>query len=305
MNSNQPEIIETKSPINYNYATTRITQSRLNKGLLAIPVSLADRWFPDINTTIKVYLGNSDTMQPHTYSSYQSTTREARIGGLSQWFQQTRLKDGDEIVVQLIEKENQVYRLVPEKQFISRAKGLQKELENAEDEDDASTKFSSLARWVGLAENQLAITEYHRLVNEALPTPRDKVEKPAVCVNETTPGSIRVLLEHIYGGHCQVCDFFFLKRTGKPYFEIHHIDPSSAHHPKNLVLVCANCHRQFAYAKIAEFFTDGWLTKVSFNDKNYRLNQSILKAKLPHNLKQLFLDYPDYTTEGQFHDQTR
>lgn len=232
MKSNRPEIIETKSPVTYDYATVRITRSRLNKGLLAIPVSLADKWFPDINTTIKLYLGDSDTTQAHTYSSYKSTTREARVGGLAKWFEQTRLKDGDEIVVQLIEKETQVYRIVPEKQFISRVKGLQKELENAEDEDDASTKFLSLAKWVDLAENQLAVTEYRRLATEALPIPRNKVEKAAVCVNETTPGSIRVLLEHIYGGHCQICNFFFLKRTGRPYFEIHHINPLYAHHPK-------------------------------------------------------------------------
>jgi hypothetical protein len=29
------------SPINYNYATIKITQSRLDKGLIAIPMSLA------------------------------------------------------------------------------------------------------------------------------------------------------------------------------------------------------------------------------------------------------------------------
>lgn len=290
MKLNQPEIIETKSPINYKYATVRITQSRLNKGLLAIPVSLADKWFPDNNTTINIYLGNSDTMKSHAYSSYHSTTREARIGGLSQWFQETQLKDGDEIVVQLIEKEDQIYRLVSEKRFISTAKSLQRDLQNADDEDDASTKLLSLAKWVGLSENQLSITEYQRLVNESPPILRNKLEKPAICVNETTPGSIRVLLGHIYGGHCQVCNFFFLKRNDKPYFEIHHIDPSYAHHPRNLVLVCANCHKQFAYAKVAKFFTDGWLTKVNFNDKDYRLNQLIMEAKLPHNLKQLFLD---------------
>lgn len=44
-----------KSQINYSYTTIKVTQSRINKGLIAIPVTLAN-WFPGHNDTIQVYL---------------------------------------------------------------------------------------------------------------------------------------------------------------------------------------------------------------------------------------------------------
>lgn len=47
-----------KSNIVYNYKTIKITQSRLNKGLVAIPVSLTDL-FPSDKTKIQVVFGNS------------------------------------------------------------------------------------------------------------------------------------------------------------------------------------------------------------------------------------------------------
>ncbi len=50
--------MRTKSEINYDYQTIEISQSRVNKGLIALPRSLVG-WFPDYNTTIRVYLGDS------------------------------------------------------------------------------------------------------------------------------------------------------------------------------------------------------------------------------------------------------
>ena len=59
-----------------------------------------------------------------------------------------------------------------------------------------------------------------------------------------------------------------------PYYEIHHIDSSLGHYLKNLVLVCANCHRQFTYANVQEYFNkENWLTKVVFNEVEHAVNQ--------------------------------
>ncbi len=49
------KVIRTNSPISYNYATIKITQSRIDKGLMAIPAALAG-WFPGRNDAIQVYL---------------------------------------------------------------------------------------------------------------------------------------------------------------------------------------------------------------------------------------------------------
>jgi len=76
-------VIQSKSKINYNYATIKITQSRIDKGLIAIPVTLS-KWFPGHNDTIQVYLNDSPVSQTKNYSSYTSSTHECRIGGVSQ-----------------------------------------------------------------------------------------------------------------------------------------------------------------------------------------------------------------------------
>lgn len=52
------QTIREKSGINYSYITIKVTQSRIDKGLIAIPVSLT-KWFPDHAETIRVYLDDS------------------------------------------------------------------------------------------------------------------------------------------------------------------------------------------------------------------------------------------------------
>lgn len=56
------QIIRNKSEINYSYITIKATQSRIDKGLIAIPVSLT-KWFPDYAETIQVYLDDSTILQ--------------------------------------------------------------------------------------------------------------------------------------------------------------------------------------------------------------------------------------------------
>lgn len=90
------------SEISYNYATIKITQSRIDKGLLAIPIGLAES-FPRQNGDIQVYLNNADVSTPKRYSSYDTSTRECRIGGLKEWFISNNIARDDEIVVQFLD----------------------------------------------------------------------------------------------------------------------------------------------------------------------------------------------------------
>ena len=83
---------------------------------------------------------------------------------------------------------------------------------------------------------------------------------------------------------------FFLKKDKKPYYEIHHLDASLGHHPRNLILVCANCHRQFEYADvIKDFNIDGWLIRVLFNQKEYLIKQAVNEIKKQDFLKTVFI----------------
>ena len=288
MRSTLSQVIQTKSEIDYSYKTIKITQSRIGKGLIAIPVALA-KWFPDHNDTIQVYLNDSPVSQTKHYSSYDSSTRECRIGGMKHWFQQNNIKRGDEIVIQLIDKERFIYRLIPERNFILKTKELQNSFDKSESEEEASGKITTLAQWTRLTEGKVVLSEYYRLIN-ALPTKdRQYVKKPSSRARESAPTNLRALLEQIYKGHCQVCDFWFFKRDKKPYFETHHIDPLKGHHPKNLLVVCGNCHNQFEYTEVKPVFNDEWLVRVSFNERTHSVKQAILSAKIEGFFKELII----------------
>ncbi len=284
-----PEVIRSKSQINYSYAAIRLTQSRLDKGLIAVPTALA-KWFPDHNADIQVYLHGSPTLQSKRYSSYNSSSKECRIGGVKQWFEENDLKSGDEIVVQLIDKKNLIYRLIPERNFVVTTQGLQTDFDNSTNEPEASEKLVRLSEWTNIEKGGVALNEYRRLAITSISAERKSTTRKASRSRESTPPSLRTLLGQLYQGHCQVCDFWFLKRNSEPYFEIHHLDAERGHHPKNLVVVCGNCHNQFEYADVAPKFDDEqWLIGVYFNRALHQVNQIALTAKMPSFSKELFV----------------
>lgn len=211
-------------------------------------------------------------------------------GGVKDWFKENGIKSGDEIVIQVIDKENFIYRLIPEQKFVKETRELQLSLDNSESEWEASEKLTTLAQWTSLDKKQVVYNEYKRLVNTITAQDREYVENRLSRARETTPASLRTLLETIYQGHCQVCDFWFLKRDTRPYFEIHHLNPLKGHHPKNLVVVCGNCHNQFEYANVGhEFNNDSWLIRVLFNEGIYQVNQIALNIKWEDSVKSLFI----------------
>ncbi|MDP2168594.1 MAG: HNH endonuclease signature motif containing protein [Thermodesulfovibrionales bacterium] len=282
-------MIKVKSPINYNYATIKITQSRINKGLIAIPISLI-KWFPEHNARIQIYLDDSITPESKKYSSYESKTRECRIGGMAEWFRRNKIKDGDEIVVQLVDKKHFIYRLIPESKYILKTHELQESLDSSENDVSAKEEILKLSKWASIDRSQVVLNEYVRLV-DTLPTEvRRYVNRRSNQAKESVPNNLRVLLGDIYQGHCQVCEFWFLKKDNEPYFEVHHINPLLSNNPKNLLVVCPNCHRQFEYAEVKnEFDQDNWLVKVKFNDRIYPVNQIILTTKHEEFIKRLHI----------------
>lgn len=282
------EVVQSESKITYSYVTVRMTQSRIDKGLIAIPKGLAT-WFPERNDTIQVYLNNSPVSQTKRYSSYSSSTRECRIGGVKEWFEQNKIKSGDEIVLQLIDRDHRIYRLIPERNFLSTAKELEYGLDHSETEEEASGKILTLSQWTNLDKSKTVLNEYHRLSASSISIDRHYSKRSLGRARESAPANLRFLLGQAYKGHCQVCDFWFLKRNKEPYFEIHHLDPLKSHHPKNLLVVCGNCHNQFEHAELKQVFDDSsWLIKVSFNQTTYPVKQVALIAKLEPFSKKLF-----------------
>lgn len=286
MENTTSQIIQSDSGIFYNYSTIRITQSRIDKGLIAIPRSLTS-WFPSHNTAIKVLLDDSLEHITKNYVSYEGLSNESRIGGLSRWFNANDIKDGDEIVIQLIDRENYIYRLITERNFLIETQKLQEDFDSSETETDAIDEVENIAGWTESKKETVIISEYTRLIETGKVQERESVKRSGQA-RKGIPSNLRILLQEIYKGHCQLCDFTFLKRDNKPYFETHHINPSIGNHPKNIIVVCANCHRQFEYAKLHEEFTDdGWLKRVVFNGKEYGINQIIFTRKFEKYIKEI------------------
>ena len=289
MERKTPNVIRSQSQITYNYATIKITQSRIDKGLIAIPVALAE-WFPQHNETIQVYLNDSPVSQTRPYSSYTSSTRECRIGGVRHWFQENNIKAGDEVVIQLIDKERFIYKLIPEHNFVLRTQELQYNFDSSETEQEALGRIKTLAQWTQVDEGNVVSSEYFRLFNTSPSKERRYIRRTASRVRESVPPNLRALLGYIYRGHCQVCDFWFLKRNKEPYFETHHLDPSKGHHPKNILVVCGNCHNQFEHTEVKqEFDDDRWLVRVCFNQSIYSVTQAISSIKMEGFFKELFI----------------
>ncbi|MBI4296416.1 MAG: HNH endonuclease [Chloroflexi bacterium] len=271
-------VISSKSQISYDYATIKITKSRIDRGLVAFPRSLA-KYFPARNKMIQVYLDDATTFQPKQYSSYTSSTREGRIGGLKEWLQKNSIRSNDEIVIQFLDREHYVYRLIPERDFIVRTQELQESLDSSLSDDEASSSVADLVKWIRLDKAEVISNEYDRLLN-AFPTQIERrfAVRRLGRARESAPPNVRTLLEEIYRGHCQICDFWFLKEDKRPYFEIHHLNPAKGHHPRNLLVVCGNCHNQFEYANVKHEFDNEWLVGVSFNERFYAVKQVALKV---------------------------
>ncbi len=272
------EVKKIHSAVEYNYITLRITRSRLEKGLLAIPVALMDK-FPKKKQQIKVAFDNSMDFKNLNFTPSQSSTRECRIGGMRNWFDQNILKEGDEIVIQIINPDKYYYRIIREKDFVAKIREYQSELDTSDTEREVDQKLIELSEITRLSMNDVLISEFIRLARQKVNL-RNYTQRKPTKIKEKVPISLKKILGKIYGGRCQLTNFTFIQKNGNPYFEIHHIDENRGNFIKNLLVVSPNIHAQFTYARKEEFFDDeGWLIRVRFNEIEYSVNQFIRKVK--------------------------
>jgi len=258
--------------INYNYITLKNSQSRLSYGMIAIPRSLLFL-FPEYSTDIFILFNNSQILQRKKFIISEKN-KEARIYGLSQWLKKNITIPDDEIVIQLVDKEKLIYRFINEKKYLQTIIEWENKFDNTNKEPLAYKYLTNLTAFNSIDLYTSSVSQFIRLSKKEL------LKRNIIQINNSTkrsnvPVNIRVLLEKIYFGKCQICNFSFLKKDNKPYFELHHIFPDLEAHPKNICLVCANCHKQFTYANVNYELNNGWLSQVAFNDKIYKVNQVI------------------------------
>lgn len=267
----------TESKIPFNIRTIKVTKSRIEKGLLAVPVSLLD-YFPKKKTKILISDGESWEFVQNTFTPYTSSSRECRIGGLKNFYQKYGVKDGDEIILQIMD--NNKYRLFAENSFNKIVKDIEKKLDSTQNEADVENTIDRLSDLTKSSKEGTLLSEFYRLSRTRI-TQRGQNIRSVSTDNRTSP-VIRQILGDIYKGKCQLTDFTFTMRNGKLYYEIHHIKPDLGDHPKNLLVVSPNIHAQFTHGFVQEHFdNDGWLRDVKLVDKEYPVFQIIDKIKLP------------------------
>jgi hypothetical protein len=129
------------SPVAFSYTTILATKSRIDKGLLAIPVSLLDS-FPQRSGS--VYLADeSGGWSKKSFTALDSTSKECRIGGMRDFYRAYDVKGGDELVLQVYGGGR--YRLLPETLFRQRITQLESAFDEAATEVDVDSTVSALA----------------------------------------------------------------------------------------------------------------------------------------------------------------
>lgn len=265
-----------KLPTNipFSYVTIKTTKSRIEKGLLAIPMSLIDL-FPKSDSNIYL-INEKGNEESKTFTSYKSSSRECRIGGLKGFYKKNNIKSGDELVIQLLD--NGKYKLIPEKYFEKQVSDFENKFENSANDKEAEKQIQIISTITNSSKEEVLKSEFIRLAKQEIF--ERKIKNIAESKSrENVPVSLRKILLGLYYGKCQISNFSFLMENGKPYFEIHHIDPSKGNHFKNLLVVSPNIHAQFTYANVEQYFdNEGWLRKVKFNKDEFQVFQIIDKV---------------------------
>ena len=264
-----------KSDLPLNYVTIKTTKSRIDKGLMAIPLSLIDL-FPQEKTSI--FLVNEyGNIESKSFTPYNSSSRECRIGGLRQFYRDHKVVDGEELVIQLLDDNK--FKIIPEKLFTDILRSKFIHFENSQNDSEVESILSQISEITSLSKFEILKNKFVSLSMEKNEN-RKFIKKPKSAVKERVSYFIRKILLELYSGKCQVSGFTFLTKKDKPYFELHHIDPEKGNHLKNLLVVSPNVHAQFTHASIKEYFDDdGWLRKVKFGEDKFKVFQIIDSCK--------------------------
>jgi hypothetical protein len=259
------------SVVPLDYKTIRITQSRIDKGLLAIPISLANL-FPKERGYIYL-IDEHGIHKQKSYSPYNSSTQECRIGGLREFFNRFSIKNGDELVIQKFD--DNIFRLLPDKIFSKQLIDSLTKFETSDNEENIQDALSDATKIANISSEKIIENEFVKLSkNPIIPDRLIKFEKSLK--RERVPYYLRNILKNVYNGKCQLTNFSFFMQNGEPYFEIHHIDPTKGNHIKNLLVVSPNVHAQFTHAKVDHIFdADKWLRTVKFNGEIFNVFQKI------------------------------
>lgn len=256
--------------------TIRATSSRLAKGLLAIPRKF-ESWFPSEKREIQVVFDDEERVRGLTFHPYDTSVKESRIFGLGRWFSTRGVREGDLISIYVEYAGTLLYRISLDRYVREREEQkARRDLRSAPSDFEAHRQLGTLAKLTRRQPGEVALEELLRIAQSSERRPRPETAVGAAGRRASTPPGIRVLLQELYGGKCQICSFTFQKRDGEPYFEVHHLDPHLGHHPTNLLVLCPNCHAQFEHAEVTDLkWIGNWLVGAAINGKPFRIRQAL------------------------------
>lgn len=272
------------------HLTFRVSASRLAKGLLAIP-SKSRHLFPTEKGSIQVVFDDGAKVELLSFLPYDPKVKEIRIFGLGRWFKKRNVRTGDAITIVVEDEASRLYRIVQERFVRDRQeRRTRHKLRSAATDDAAIQELQALSLLTKARPHQTAKQEVLRIVQETACKPRPRVLTAESARYEGVPPGMRLLMRELHRGKCQVCAFTFEKRNGEPYFEIHHLDPELGHHPKNLLLLCGNCHAQFEHANVTDYEMLGdWVIAVKINGKRVFVRQPLAEDSISGSLPALAL----------------
>lgn len=204
--------------------------------------------------------------------------KENRIFGLRQWFLKRGVREGDVISIALENPSQTIYRISLDR-FVRERQEQQsiQALQTAKTDIEAEKQLVALSRLRKKRPRHVAQEELLRIAEASSVQPRPTVLPLVGERRQIAPSGIRVLLRELHDGRCQLCSFTFEKKNGEPYFEVHHLDPRVGHHPRNLLVVCPNCHAQLEHAAVSDLrWVDGWLIGVTLNRKHVSVRQPLV-----------------------------
>jgi 5-methylcytosine-specific restriction endonuclease McrA len=243
-------------------------------------------WFPREKGPIEVVFDDEEKIRALTFHPYDPVVKENRIFGLGRWFSKRKVGEGDLISVTLEDPNRPLYRIALDRFVRERAEQRsQEKLRTAQTDSEAEQQLHTLLRLTGKRPREFARETLLRIAHESPRQRRPSIRSGGTARHEGVPSGIRVLLRELHDGKCQLCSFTFLKKSGDPYFEIHHLDPEVGHHPTNLLVVCPNCHAQLEHATLTDFeWAGNWLVGLAINNKRVAVRQPLARDSIARTL---------------------
>jgi hypothetical protein len=95
-----------------DFCVLKITQSRIHTGLIAIRKESAELLFPPVRTRIKLLMTGSDKAVIKLFAPFDSSTREARIYGMSDWYRANEITAGTRVSIERLSRREWLYSLM-------------------------------------------------------------------------------------------------------------------------------------------------------------------------------------------------